>query len=328
MKTDIYKDSVCPDGIDAVWLWVNGTDPKFLEELAKHGRKGGAGRYRDYNTLQYSIRSVWKFAPFIKNYYIVTMNQIPSFLNPQKFKYKDYTLKIIDHKDIFPNKTDLPVFNSNALEVSIHNIPGLRSCFLYLNDDMMLGKELNPSHFITSDGLLNVYHNSWKAPEEERMKKNLWHRSVGYSNRKINELFHPNEGIVKHPYVSHHCYFFKTDILREMEQKFQDRYVFTRKNKFRHGEDLAIPFQHGAYATESGKGKYVKEYNYYYGLVDNNTTNINKIINGIKKKNPQCICLNDGLDEKKPEQMNKAVNMMTDFLRSLIPKPCPFELFD
>ncbi|EDR27418.1 hypothetical protein, conserved [Entamoeba dispar SAW760] len=319
------KNKACPNGIDAVWLWVNGSDPVFRKALEENGRKGGAGRYRDYNTLQYSIRSVYNFAPYIKNYYIVTMGQIPDFLNTSSLTFKDYKLRIVDHKEIFPNNKDLPVFNSNALEVSIHNIKNLSSCFLYLNDDMLLGKKLKPEHFCRKDGKINIYHNGWNAPEVERMKHNLWHKSVGTSNELINNKFHPKDSTYKHPYVSHHCYFFKTDTLKEMEEKWQEQYKQTRTHKFRLGNDLAIPFLHGAYSVESNKGVYVREKWYYYGLVDNNRTNNLKIINGIKKKKPQCICLNDGLDDKDETNMSNAIDRMTLFLETLIPNPSPFE---
>ncbi|KAL7715246.1 Glycosyltransferase [Entamoeba marina] len=153
----------CPDGIDAVWLWVNGSDPTFIEQLNKYGNKGTESRYRDYNTLLYSIRSVYTFAPFIKNYYLVTMNQIPSFINTSSLHYNEYTLHLVDHKDIFPDSSVLPVFNSNAIEAMLHNIKNLSTCFLYFNDDMLLGSPLDPEHFIRDDGKYNVYNNNWES---------------------------------------------------------------------------------------------------------------------------------------------------------------------
>ncbi|ELP93489.1 hypothetical protein EIN_059840 [Entamoeba invadens IP1] len=321
------KNKACPNGIDVVWLWVNGSDPNFLDLLAKSGKKSGAGRYRDYNTLQYSLRSVYAYAPYIKNYYIVTLNQIPDFLNTSSFQFNEYTLRIVDHKEIFPNPKDLPVFNSNSLEVSLHNIKNLSSCFLYLNDDMLLGKKLDISHFCRKDGKLNVYHNTWNAPEADGMKRNLWHRSVGNSNKLINDKFHPQNKTIKHPYSSHHCYFFKTQILQEMEKSYQTQYNLTRKHKFRDGTDCAVPFMHAAYSVESNRGVYVKERNYYYGLVDNNKTNNLKIVNGVKKKKPQCICLNDGLDDKNVTAMDNAIERMTDWLKAIYPNPSPFEKY-
>ena len=36
----------------------------------------------------------------------------------------------------------LPTFNSQAIETMLHRIPGLRSPFIYLNDDFFIGQRL------------------------------------------------------------------------------------------------------------------------------------------------------------------------------------------
>ena len=40
-----------------------------------------ASRYRDNNELRYSLRSLAKFAPWIRHVYIVTNGQIPYWLD-------------------------------------------------------------------------------------------------------------------------------------------------------------------------------------------------------------------------------------------------------
>ena len=319
-----YVDQQCPDGIDVVWLWVNGSDPVFREEYIKHGRKSGEGRYRDYNTLQYSIRSVYEYAPYIKNYYIVTMNQVPSFLNTSQFTFEDYTMRIVDHKEIFPNNEDLPVFNSNSLEVSLHNIKGLKSCFLYLNDDMLLGKELKPIHFLSENGKLNIYHNSWKAPNENKMQRNIWHRSVGNSNERLNKHF-GLEINTKHYYVAHHCYFFKTDTLKEMEQLWPEDYVEIRKRKFRNKEDLAVPYLHNNLLFEQGKANLIKETDNVYGTFTEKRSSNLKLFNKIKKKHPQCICMNDAIQGISEKDLQREVSVLNGFMEHQYPYPSPFE---
>src|SRR5699024_7061147 len=44
---------------------------------------------------------------------------------------------IINHKD-FLSKENLPVFNSCAIEINLHRIPGLSERFVYFNDDTFL----------------------------------------------------------------------------------------------------------------------------------------------------------------------------------------------
>lgn len=321
-----YKSPLCPDGIDVVWLWVNGSEPAFIKALQENGRKGGLGRYRDYNTLQYSMRSVYEFAPYIKHYHIVTMGQTPSFVNTSSMTYRDYTLRIVDHKEIFPNLSDLPVFNSNALEVSLHNIKNLSKCFLYMNDDMLLGKPLNPEHFINNkEQRFNIYHNSWSAPEVERAKKNVWHNSVSFTNNLINAKFHNGEE-VKHSYSSHHCYFFDRNTLQEMERTWPYNYAKTRTHKFRERNDLAVPFFYAAYSVETGRGKYVKERNYYYGTFTDVHKSNQKVFKDINKRRPQCICLNDGIsDNVEASVINQEIDYLENFFDRYYSYPSPFE---
>ena len=51
-------------------------------------------RIRDWNTLQYSLRSVEKFAPWIRNVYVVTNGQVPSWVNTT-------AVRVVTHKEIF-----------------------------------------------------------------------------------------------------------------------------------------------------------------------------------------------------------------------------------
>ncbi|KAL7718848.1 Glycosyltransferase [Entamoeba marina] len=327
--TNPFRSEACPDGIDVVWLWVNGSDPVFLKELEKNGKKGGEGRYRDYNTLFYSIRSVYEFAPYIKNYYIVTMNQIPTFINTSSLEFGDYKLRIVDHKEIFPKDNNLPVFNSNAIESMLHNIKNLSTCFLYLNDDMLLGKKLKPEHFVRNDGKFNIYRNGWEAPLVDKMKTNIWHQSVAYSNTLINSIYHKNKdkNSVKHFYPSHHCYFFNKNILREMESLWPKDFSETSAHKSRKPTDVVLSFLYGAHAVESKQGEYAVEKSYYYGLVNNEKKKIDGIVKGIDRKKPQCICLNDGLDSNHPEEVDYVVNTLTSFMDKYYPNPSPFEKY-
>ena len=53
----------------------------------------------------YSLRSLEKFAPWIRNVYLVTNGQVPSWIDVSHPR-----LKIITHDMIFPNTSHLPTF--------------------------------------------------------------------------------------------------------------------------------------------------------------------------------------------------------------------------
>lgn len=145
---------MAPDSIDMVYLWVNGNDPEWLKRKAAfsglHYSDAGmnsVARYQDNGELKFSLRSVQKYAPWIRKIFIVTDNQVPDWIDTSHPK-----IQIIDHKEILPPEA-LPTFNSNVIEHCLNKIPGLSEHFLYANDDMFFNKPVTPEDFFTKEGL-------------------------------------------------------------------------------------------------------------------------------------------------------------------------------
>ncbi len=76
--------------VDAVYTWVNGADLAWLERknaaLAAMGMETedaatSAARFRDRDELRYSLRSIDMYAPWIRNIYLVTDQQVPEWLD-------------------------------------------------------------------------------------------------------------------------------------------------------------------------------------------------------------------------------------------------------
>jgi UDP-N-acetylglucosamine-lysosomal-enzyme len=121
-------------------------------------------RYRDNNELLYSLRSVEKHVPFVRNIFIVTDGQIPSWLNLTHPK-----IKIITHEQIFRNPANLPSYNSNGIEVNIHRIPGLSRHFLYFNDDFIVGRNVSIEDFWSVENKTHkVFVDKWLFNGTER----------------------------------------------------------------------------------------------------------------------------------------------------------------
>ena len=131
--------------IDLVYLWVNGSDPKWQ---AKHNACIGKteansdvncdGRYADNDELKYSLRSVDMYAPWIHRIFIVTDDQVPSWLDTSNPK-----VRIVDHTEIMPSQS-LPCFNAALIEHFLWKIPGLSEHFLFANDDMFINRPVTP----------------------------------------------------------------------------------------------------------------------------------------------------------------------------------------
>jgi hypothetical protein len=140
--------------IDLVYLWVDGSDPVWrARKMAftgappdKPSEQNCKGRWADNDELRYSLRSVEKFAPWIRRIFIVTDGQIPAWLDTSNPR-----VCLIDQNDILPPEAR-PCYNSAVIEYFLHRIPGLAEHFLYANDDMFVGAPVEPGDFFTPDG--------------------------------------------------------------------------------------------------------------------------------------------------------------------------------
>lgn len=142
------------EDIDLVYLWVDGSDPKWVEKrnacIGKPVERSGVnckGRYADNDELRHSLRSVELYAPWIRRIFIVTDEQTPRWLDTSHPK-----IRIVDHKEILPAES-LPCFNACVLEHHLHKIPGLAERFLFANDDMFFNRPVAPGDFFAADGL-------------------------------------------------------------------------------------------------------------------------------------------------------------------------------
>ena len=106
----------------------------------------GECRYVENDELRYSLRSVEKFAPWIRRVYIVTDDQTPAWLDTSNPR-----IRVVSHREIMPAEI-LPVFNSCTIELFLPRIPGLAEHFLYANDDMFFSRPVDPGFFFDWQG--------------------------------------------------------------------------------------------------------------------------------------------------------------------------------
>jgi hypothetical protein len=191
-----FSERFCQEPIDVVYTWVNGSDPSWLREMQSYRHQldgpqliarqrctlpnsttadnatacsasdedfdvedqASSNRFRDNEELRYSMRSLFKYAPWVRKVYVVTNGQVPRWLDVEHPR-----VEVVTHEQIFADPTVLPVFSSPAIEVALHRVPGLSDKFLYFNDDVMLGANTWPEDFYTHSGGQKVYY-SWPAP--------------------------------------------------------------------------------------------------------------------------------------------------------------------
>ncbi|MBN3321959.1 GNPTA phosphotransferase, partial [Atractosteus spatula] len=146
---------------------------------SKQDEDVSASRFEDNEELRYSLRSVEKHAPWVRHIFIVTNGQIPSWLNLDNPR-----VTIVTHQEIFLNDSHLPTFSSPAIESHIHRIPGLSQKFVYLNDDVMFGKDVWPDDFYSHSKGQKVYL-TWPVPNCAEGCPGSWIRD-GYCDKACN----------------------------------------------------------------------------------------------------------------------------------------------
>ncbi len=159
--------------IDIVYLWVDGADASWrAKRRAARLRSDGVddgdqhalalygdveGRYRDNGELRFNLRALERFYPEHGHIYLVTDDQVPHWL------VADEGLTVISHRALMP-AASLPVFDSSHIESYLHHIPGLSERFIYLNDDVFFGADVNPADWFGADGVA-VFADAGAVPD-------------------------------------------------------------------------------------------------------------------------------------------------------------------
>ncbi len=179
--------------IDAVVLWVDGSDPDWLSEKAKYqgvviDDSNSSNRYRDWGLMKYWFRCIEDFLPWIRTVHFVTCGHLPDFLNTSSPK-----LHIVKHSDFIPAEY-LPTFSSHAIEANIHRIDGLSENFIYFNDDTFVLRHM-PQEAFFKDGLPCTY--GGERPIELTGRLGAWQHAAVNDLAVINAHFNKKEQVSK-----------------------------------------------------------------------------------------------------------------------------------
>ncbi|WP_052226309.1 stealth conserved region 3 domain-containing protein [Microbacterium mangrovi] len=225
--------------IDVVYTWVDGSDPAWRARRAPFLVDGSVDvahdsareeRYVSRDELYYSIRSVRRYLPWVRNIFVVTDRQTPSrVLN----EFPD--VQVVDHTEIFPDFDSLPVFNSHAIEASLHRIGGLAEHFIYFNDDFIVARPLRPDSFFFSNGVAKFFPTG--VPLQYGGTDHAPHLAAASNNRAlIAESF----GFEITHSLLHAPYAHRRSSLMEIEDRFPEQLRATRGARFRSGTDLSV----------------------------------------------------------------------------------------
>lgn len=181
------------DAIDAVITWVDGNDKYWQKKVNKYAKpkidfknKKNSCRYNSIGEINIAIRSIIKFAPFVRNIYLITDSQTPrSFANLQKLaEESNINLILLDHKIVFKDYEHyLPCFNSCSIGTVVFRIPGLSEHFILFNDDTFLMRKTQPKDFFVNGN--PIIRGKWEKFKENRKLRKIYYKfqlsTRGYS---------------------------------------------------------------------------------------------------------------------------------------------------
>lgn len=310
--------------IDAVYTWVDGTDPEWAERKRKttelltgHDLTEAAAedlRFVGHDEIKYSLRSIEECAPWVRHIWIVTDRQRPEWLlegHPR--------VTVVDHTEISPDGSELPTFNSHAIEANLHRIPGLSEHFLYLNDDMFFSREVYPRLFFEPSGIGHIFESAAQVGGGATVELESASDSAGKNNR---ELIRELTGKRLTRKLFHAPYPLNVSLTKEIEERWPNYIQFTRESRFRRIGDItlagALQLQYG-YATGRVVPKRIR-----YRYVDIGASSASSELKRLYSDRYllDSFCLNESSVDLAPDDVDSAVR---GFLEAMYPDKSTFE---
>ncbi|MFD6364065.1 stealth conserved region 3 domain-containing protein, partial [Streptomyces roseolus] len=305
--------------IDAVYTWVDDTDPAWRAKrdaarqaagLATDDAQSGDVRFRNRDELRYSLRSLATHAPWIRKVFLVTDDQVPSWLNTE---HPD--IQVVSHREIFADPSWLPTFNSHAIESQLHRIEGLSEHFLYFNDDVMLGNEVTPGDFFHANGITKFFPSPALVPLGERTVDDPPVAAAGKNNRR---LIQERYGAVLVQKMKHMPHALSRTVLTEIETEFAAEYRHTEASRFRSIDDISISSSlHHYYAFHTGRAVPAQLPYSYLDLTHPWTeTRLGRLL---AARDKTVFCVNDTVSTEL--EVGEQKDLITPFLEAYFPVP-------
>lgn len=311
--------------IDAVYTWVDGSDLDWqLRKAAALAEASSAplspfsindSRYITRDELRYSLRSLEMFADWINHIYLITDDQVPSWLDVDHPK-----LTIVSHRDIFGNRGKLPTFNSHAIESQLHHISGLSEHFLYLNDDVFFGRAVDPKRFFLSNGMSKFFPSQAKLALGEPDALDWPVMAAGKRNRDliVREFGHQPTNKMKH--VPHSM---QRSVLQEIEDTFNEEHALTASSQFRSATDIAIPSSLAHYYGYFTRRAVPGSIRYFYADIARQDTP-GRLQSLLRRRDVDVFCLND--HDSSALSIDEQKRIITSFLERYFPLASSYEL--
>lgn len=306
--------------VDVVYTWVDGSDPKWREALAAHAgsatglhaEAANPSRFATRDELRYSMRSLWWNADFFRHVYLVTWGHRPDWLRDHP------RLTVVPHDEIFPAEY-LPTFNSHAIEARLHHIEGLAEHYLYMNDDVFIGRPLDAAAFFHPNGVVKVVASSAAIPPGEASAADA---PVDAAAKNGQAVLRSLTGWGPSRKLAHTPVPLIRSAQAELEAKVGEAADRTARSRFRSPTDLSMSsFLGPYYCVATGRGV-MADLDFLYVNIANRWASA-QLTALAADRDRDAFCLNEtSMDGAREHRVDALVG---DFLESYFPTPSPFE---
>jgi hypothetical protein len=235
---------------------------------------------------------------------------------------------MVSHADVFPDAAYLPTFNSNAIEMCLHRIPGLSRRFLYFNDDYFLGRRVQSSDFFLDGNAQMFYLQDTPLPLDP-VHGSAHDRACAYTQGVLTRIW---GSPLEPPLLPAHApQPYDRDLLYRVEDILKDDFRSTASHRFRSAEDLVLavlyPRALREVAGERGRHRlpvlHSPSRRYGFLMLENKPLWIARAYFEMLRLRPQFACINDDLGDA-PRYHPMLVSLRA-FLRLYFPLPSPLE---
>ena len=315
--------------VDVVYAWTDGNDSARQKAFQYHLNRENPGQPRnldattgnrsiDREELKYSIRSLACFAPWVRRIYIITgFDQRPGWLKDHR------DVVIVPESSIFPDKTHLPTFNSQAIECHMDRIEGLSEYFIYMNDDMFLGNGISLLDLVWTDGVIlgGLSAPSWLSARGIPDKNEFGFYSAWKNN---NMLLDSVFGEKERTLPNHQLTMLSKQIFQDARLMFPSAFKRTSTCRLRSVNNInpaGVAFYVGLHTGRLKTTNHLKSR--FLQLCDDRQAN-EKMFQMLMNRRPHLFCLNDDTTAEGPTpEIDQSVRL---FLESYFPEKSPYEV--
>ena len=312
-----------PFPVDIVYTWVDDADPAWRGRMTRAKRSLGREvtenavadeRFRNFDELRYSLRSLAQFAPWVRHVWLVTDDQTPAWLDTT---HPGSTVG--PHREIWSDTSVLPVFNSHAIESRLHHIPGLAEQYIYLNDDMFVGQMVAASTFFSPGGIARIFTSPEQIGLGPRTLKEGAAQTAAKNDRRI---IREATGAIQTQRLKHAGYPQLRSVAMELEERFPDYYRATAASRFRSPDDISAISLQSWYAYRTGRAVPGVVFYAYADL--RSGSDLTRLTRLMSDNELEMYCLNQSEQSvADPEWLRTA---MHGFLEATYPFRSPYEL--